>query len=224
LRRDSLPEDELRIHPEVKMYGYDRLMGYARGERDFGPRRRGRYGEGRGAGFEREGASSRGESGYPGEQWPPWGGWARKWGVERYDRALRGYDEPFLPESAYRRHPELDRPRSRSGGAWPDPGRARGGRAATMDEDLRQAVRESLYRDAWLQADSIRVEVENGIVTLRGDVDDYMEARYAWDDAWETPGVRGVVNQLTVRADRAEPEPAGEVLPQTAGGREGGPS
>jgi hypothetical protein len=213
------------------MYGYDRLMGYSRGEREFGPRRRGRYGEGRGRVFERDGAWGRGESGYPDEQSPPAGEWARRWETERwggtrgrYDRPMRGYDEPFLPEAAYRRHPELDRPPRRSGGAWPTSGRARGGRETTMDRDVRQAVRESLYQDAWLQADSIRVEVENGIVTLRGDVDDHMEARYAWDDAWETPGVRGVVNQLTVRTDRAVPEPAGEVLPQTGDGQEGGRS
>lgn len=42
-----------------------------------------------------------------------------------------------------------------------------------------------------------------------------MEARYAWDHAWESPGVGGVINNLTVRTD----VPAEDMdLPQTSGG------
>jgi len=53
-------------------------------------------------------------------------------------------------------------------------------------------------------------------VTLTGDVGDFMEARYAWDDAWESPGVRGVINNLTVRTDL--PHPAHQdVVPQSGG-------
>ena len=44
------------------------------------------------------------------------------------------------------------------------------------------------------------------MVTLKGEVDDYLEARYAWDDAWEAAGVRGVLNQLTVRTDEPHDE------------------
>ena len=52
------------------------------------------------------------------------------------------------------------------------------------------------------------------MVTLTGEVDDFMQARYAWDDAWESAGVRGVVNNLTVRTDVPRDEMD---LPQTAG-------
>jgi hypothetical protein len=46
-----------------------------------------------------------------------------------------------------------------------------------------------------------------------------MEARYAWDDAWETEGVRGVVNSLTVRTDVPNAQPHGDVVPQSSGER-----
>jgi osmotically-inducible protein OsmY len=52
----------------------------------------------------------------------------------------------------------------------------------------------------------------DGVVTLSGEVDDFLEARYAWDDAWEAEGVRGVINNLTVRT--AEPH-AQMGMPQT---------
>jgi hypothetical protein len=58
--------------------------------------------------------------------------------------------------------------------------------------------------------------VEEGVVTLTGEVADFMEARYAWDDAWESPGVRGVVNNITVRTDLPHPQ-HGDVVPQSAG-------
>lgn len=69
------------------------------------------------------------------------------------------------------------------------------------DEDVREAVRENLFQDTWVDPRGIRVEVSDGVVTLEGEVRDFMEARYAWDDAWESDGVRGVINNLTVRSD-----------------------
>jgi BON domain len=67
------------------------------------------------------------------------------------------------------------------------------------DEELSHLVRRRLYEDTSLAADSIQVDVDDGIVTLSGEVEDYLEARYAWDDAWETEGVEGVISRLTVR-------------------------
>jgi osmotically-inducible protein OsmY len=57
------------------------------------------------------------------------------------------------------------------------------------------------------------------VVTLTGEVDDFLKARYAWDDAWEAEGVRGVVNNLTVRADLPQAPTHGDVVPQSAGDR-----
>jgi hypothetical protein len=114
----------------------------------------------------------------------------------------------FLPEEAYRRHPELSR-----GGHEDEPWDERaylyygGG----PDEQVERAVRARMYQDGWLDADAIQVDVRQGVVTLRGEVGDFMEARYAWDDAWETDGVRGVVNNLTVRLDEGT---HGDPMPQ----------
>ncbi|HEX6924514.1 MAG TPA: BON domain-containing protein [Longimicrobiaceae bacterium] len=66
------------------------------------------------------------------------------------------------------------------------------------DGEVYEAVRQSLASDGFLDAGKIRVEVKDRVVTLRGEVADYMEARYAWDDAWDAPGVRGVISKLTV--------------------------
>lgn len=73
------------------------------------------------------------------------------------------------------------------------------------DLALRQAVIHTLSYDLALRADKIEVEVEDGVVTLSGEVGDYLEARYAWDDAWETPGVRGVISRVEVRAETENP-------------------
>lgn len=135
----------------------------------------------------------------------------------------RGYDEPyagdyrggrFIPEQAYRMHPELDRPRRATSDRWPDRGHDIDDYDEMDDAEVRQTVRQNLYGDDWLDPETIDVEVEQGVVTLRGEVADYMEARYAWDDAWESPGVRGVVNLLSVRSDPRDGA-HGEVLPQT---------
>lgn len=140
--------------------------------------------------------------GYPGfREYPGGGGVGR--GSVGYDAPFA--DRPFLPEDAYRRHPEYERPPRHGGGHWPDGPGGAGYDVEPDDQELRQWVRESLYGDTWVDADRIEVEVAGGVVTLTGRVGDYMEARYAGDDAWETPGVRGVVNQLTV-ATEAEPE------------------
>lgn len=135
----------------------------------------------------------------------------------------RGYDgggpaaRPFLPPWAYERHPEMDRPPAPRGPRW---GYEMDDAGAEMDDRaVLAAVRRRLFEDVWVDVDRIDVEVEDGVVTLAGEVDDYMEARYAWDDAWETEGVRGVVNHLVVRVDRGgEEAPHGDLLPQSGQG------
>ena len=113
----------------------------------------------------------------------------------------RGYaSRPFIPEMAYHEHPELDRPRHPPMGRRPD--RSDSAWHGEMDDsEVQSAVERNLRQDEWVDTSSIRVDVQDRVVTLTGDVGDYLEARYAWDDAWETMGVRGVVNNLTVRLD-----------------------
>ena len=67
------------------------------------------------------------------------------------------------------------------------------------DDGVRDSVWHSLREDGFIDADSIQIEVKDRVVTLRGEVNDYMEARYAWDDAWDAQGVRGVISKLTVK-------------------------
>jgi hypothetical protein len=84
------------------------------------------------------------------------------------------------------------------------------------DEEVRQAVYRRMAQDPWVDPSRVQVRVEDGVVTLTGEVDDFMEARYVWDDAWESPGVRGVINHLAVRTDLPRDEP-GEPLPPGSG-------
>ena len=76
------------------------------------------------------------------------------------------------------------------------------------DNSVREGVTRSLRDDGFIDADAIRVEVKDRVVTLRGEVKDYLEARYAWDDAWDARGVRGVISKLTVGGAGGQTEPA----------------
>lgn len=127
------------------------------------------------------------------------------------ERAFAGpeYAERYAPDIAYG-HTPPDR--------WPGTGHdldhlSEAERRMT-DDEIREAVLTNLDEDGWIDPNRIDVDVADGVVTLTGEVEDFMEARYAWDDAWESAGVRGVVNNLTVRTD--VPRDAME-LPQTAG-------
>jgi hypothetical protein len=70
------------------------------------------------------------------------------------------------------------------------------------DDELKAEVEEALFYDTWVDADAIAVDVRDGIVTLRGELPDYEEIRYATDDAWDVDGVRGVRTELGVRDER----------------------
>jgi BON domain len=71
-------------------------------------------------------------------------------------------------------------------------------RRRRSDEDLREDIEEALFFDTWVDADAITVEVQEGIVTLRGELPSYDEVRFATDDAWDIEGVLGVRTELRV--------------------------
>ncbi len=134
----------------------------------------------------------------------------------------RGYDAgfaraPFVPEEAYRRHPEMGRRREHMRDLGPEEGHDFVTEPDLDDDEVVQAVKQNLQQDDWIHPDRIQVKASGGVVTLTGEVDDYMQARYAWDDAWETRGVHGVINNLTVRTDQPR-EQHGEAMPQTTAG------
>lgn len=163
---------------------------------------------GYGAEYDRSGGYGRGQD----------AGWNTGWDRGRgggmgYDRAYAR--DTFIPEQAYRRHPELDRPQRHASDRWPG---GRGGMDREIDDqEIMQSVRQNLHQDGYIDANRIQVAVTGQVVTLTGEVNDYLEARYAWDDAWDTAGVRGVVNQLTVRTDRPI-DGHEEPFPQSSGG------
>ena len=66
------------------------------------------------------------------------------------------------------------------------------------DSELREEVEEALFYDTWVDAEAIKVEVKDGVVTLRGELPNFEEIRYATDDAWDVDGVVGVRSELTV--------------------------
>jgi hypothetical protein len=126
--------------------------------------------------------------------------WGRYSGWGRYDRSFRtpsfgppaGYDD-----SGYSNGPDF-------GGGIYGPERYGLGpyheRLRTRkrpDKDLREEVEEALFYDTWVDAEAVTVEVKDGIVTLRGELPDYEEVRYATDDAWDVDGVLGVRSELT---------------------------
>ncbi len=90
------------------------------------------------------------------------------------------------------------------------------------DDEVRKDVQDALFYDTWVDAEAIAVDVRDGVVTLRGELPDYHEVRYATDDAWDVEGVRGVHCQLSVNRAR---RPRADGIPQrrpASAGLEGG--
>ncbi len=79
--------------------------------------------------------------------------------------------------------------------------RASAPRRRPRDDEVRESVHECLFQDSWVSPGGIEVEVRDGVVTLRGRVKDHMEARFVVDDAWDAPGVRGVISDLRVQGE-----------------------
>lgn len=71
-------------------------------------------------------------------------------------------------------------------------------RRPRSDDELKHDVEEALFFDTWVDADAISVDVREGVVTLRGELPNYEEVRFATDDAWDVEGVVGVRTELRV--------------------------
>lgn len=209
--------------------GYGRYDGWYGGGQP-GPGRGYRYS------YDRPGSGWRGRFGRqePWEPGPP-SGFGRQWGAaygNRYDQyeryrpetdpyARRGPFDPFgrdsyadlpdAPRGYYDGYdPEMD-DEEIDAVLGPDRGMAPLPWEGEEPDDhgVRGRVMRALRDDGFIDAEAIQVEVKDRVVTLRGEVKDYMEARYAWDDAWEAGGVRGVISKLTVPGAGRQEAPAG---------------
>ena len=65
--------------------------------------------------------------------------------------------------------------------------------------DVRQRIEDALQRHARKDARNIKVEASDGQVTLKGTVRSWAERSDAEVAAWAAPGVRSVVDQLTIQ-------------------------
>ena len=68
------------------------------------------------------------------------------------------------------------------------------------DEDIQRDIEDSLYWDTWVDSSKVQVEVQSGVVTLSGTVTNIVEKRAAGDDAWDTPGVIDVKNNICIQS------------------------
>jgi osmotically-inducible protein OsmY len=72
----------------------------------------------------------------------------------------------------------------------------------TDDERIRAEVMRRLADDWYVDASAIEVSVDDGVVTLTGEVENRPEKRLAEDCADDVPGVHDVVNALRIREPR----------------------
>ena len=113
----------------------------------------------------------------------------------------RGRPEPAPRPFAYEQPPgdgHLDTPAYGPARYGLGPYHERLRRRGREDEELKKEVEEALFFDTWVNADAIEVDVQEGVVTLRGVLPSYEEVRYAADDAWDVAGVLGVRCELRV--------------------------
>jgi osmotically-inducible protein OsmY len=73
-----------------------------------------------------------------------------------------------------------------------------GGLAFSPDGDIKSRVVDRLRVDTLTEPYDIKVDVKQSVVVLGGTVRNALAKRAAGDDAWDTPGVVDVSNQIRV--------------------------
>jgi osmotically-inducible protein OsmY len=66
------------------------------------------------------------------------------------------------------------------------------------DDEIRGAALQNLIWDAEIPSDSINVKVQDGWVTIKGDVSFQFQSDAAYDDVSSLYGVAGVTNEIVV--------------------------
>src|SRR4030067_2324845 len=67
------------------------------------------------------------------------------------------------------------------------------------DEDIAQSATKSLHGNLWVPSDRIKVMVQDGLITLSGDVDWYYQKERAEDAIRHLVCVLGVINSITIK-------------------------
>jgi osmotically-inducible protein OsmY len=80
-------------------------------------------------------------------------------------------------------------------------------------DNVHTLVLNALYWDLAVPPHTVKVEVENGWVTISGTVDRSYQRACAESDARRAPGVVGVTNQIRVAPAKAEQGSAGSKGP-----------
>ncbi len=83
----------------------------------------------------------------------------------------------------------------------------------SQSDDVKTEALNALYRDLAVPPHRVKVEVENGWVTMSGTVVRSYQRACAESDARRIPGVVGVTNQIRVAPAQAEQGSAGSKGP-----------
>jgi len=71
------------------------------------------------------------------------------------------------------------------------------------DKEIAQAVTNVLHWNVWVPSDRVKVMVQDGRITLSGDVDWYYQKERAEDAVRHLVGVLGVINSITIKPPMA---------------------
>lgn len=71
------------------------------------------------------------------------------------------------------------------------------------DGDIKAVVVDRLRENPLTRDHDLKVDVKQGVVVLGGEVASWLAKRAAGDDAWDTPGVVDVSNQLVLNREAA---------------------
>jgi osmotically-inducible protein OsmY len=67
------------------------------------------------------------------------------------------------------------------------------------DKDIAQSATKVLEWNLWVPHDRVKVMVQDGWITLSGDVDWYYQKQHAEDNVRDLIGVSGVINSITIK-------------------------
>lgn len=69
---------------------------------------------------------------------------------------------------------------------------------AASVSDIKKRIEDALKRNAVIEAEAIRIAVQNGVVTLEGRINAWPERAVIERAAWSVPGVTSVTDKLTL--------------------------